>query len=69
MMLGLKLKNIASNSRPLQAVFFNKMSTNTLSIDELKKKSTHADNLIEKLKKQIQEIKMSTTPEYVAEKN
>jgi len=44
-------------------------TTATLSVEELKKKSAHADELIEKLKKQIAEIKMSTTPAYVAEKS
>ena len=43
------------------------MSTHPISIDELKAKSKQADALIQKLQKQIEQVKKASTPEYMAE--
>jgi chromosome segregation ATPase len=40
----------------------------TVHINELKLKSQNANQLIEKLKHQIEQIKIQTTPNYVADK-
>jgi hypothetical protein len=42
-------------------------TTTTLSMSDLKKKSQDANDLIEKLQKQIEQIKLLSTPEYMAE--
>lgn len=55
------------NSHKLNELTLKKM-VNTLSIEELKNRSVQATELIEKLKKQIEQIKLQTTPAFMSEK-
>lgn len=61
------LNNFTLKSNKFRNLQLAKM-VNTLSIEELKQRSTQATDLIEKLKKQIEQIKLQTTPAYMAEK-
>jgi hypothetical protein len=42
--------------------------SSTLSLEELRAKSTQASELIEKLKRQIEQIKLASTPASMAER-
>ncbi len=53
--------------RSLKPDYFSRMSS-TLSIEELTAKSAQANELIEKLKNQIEQIKLASTPASMAER-
>lgn len=42
--------------------------TGTVTLEQLKQRSAQANEVIEKLKKQIEQIKLQTTPQYMAER-
>ncbi|CAF0850373.1 unnamed protein product [Brachionus calyciflorus] len=49
-------------------ILIDKKMVQTLTVEELRKRSVQAQELIEKLQKQIEQIKLQTTPAHMSEK-